>query len=359
MKIQVNSNYLEKYAQEYSHLACENVFVSRKFVTGQDIIGMTNCIQVNYFVVKKLFELWQLELEKLKSNPYFDYRDIAVHEALTEFMNTLSRRIKVERSYLEPLVKSALIDSVILAVDPVSFYQSEIDMAEDMMINAYLKENKKYYKWHLSVVSFLIDKAGLGHDQQAYSKAVASNYQVIKDSLESGNLLLATLSEIKTFDLHELLVKSDAEKDQVISANKNTGVQDKSFFDAISNDEMPPAQHQSTSESALNDFTIVPGKLNANRIKAKFEREFYRGMKGMIGNLSESLAINQRIMFSKELFEGNADLLKFALKSIDDAESFTAAIDLLNFRFVEDLNWDTNSEVVEEFLVLVYRKFDS
>jgi hypothetical protein len=359
MKIQVNSNYLEKYAQEYSHLACENVFVSRKFVTGQDIIGMTNCIQVNYFVVKRLFELWQLELEKLKSNPYFDYRDIAVHEALTEFMNTLSRRIKVERSYLEPLVKSALIDSVILAVDPVSFYQSEIDMAEDMMINAYLKENKKYYKWHLSVVSFLIDKAGLGHDQQAYSKAVASNYQVIKDSLESGNLLLATLSEIKAFDLHELLVKSEPEKDQVISANKSTGVQDKSFFDAISNDEMPPVQHQSTSESALNDFTIVPGKLNANRIKAKFEREFYRGMKGIIGNLSESLAINQRIMFSKELFEGNADLLKHALKSIDDAESFTAAIDLLNFRFVEDLNWDTNSEVVEEFLVLVYRKFDS
>jgi hypothetical protein len=359
MKIQVNSNYLEKYAQEYSHLACENVFVSRKFVTGQDIIDMTNCIQVNYFVVKRLFELWQLELEKLKSNPYFDYRDIAVHEALTEFMNTLSRRIKIERSYLEPLVKSALIDSVILAVDPVSFYQSEIDMAEDMMINAYLKENKKYYKWHLSVVSFLIDKAGFGHDQQAYSKAVASNYQVIKDSLESGNLLLATLSEIKAFDLDALLVKSDAEKDQVISANKSTRVHDKSFFDTISNDEMPPAQHQSTSESALNQFPVVPGKLNANRIKAKFEREFYRGMKGIIGNLSESLAINQRIMFSKELFEGNADLLKHALKSIDDAESFTAAIDLLNFRFVEDLNWDTNSEVVEEFLVLVYRKFDS
>jgi len=359
MTIQINSNYLEKYAQQYSQLACENVFASRQFVTGQDIIGMTNSIQVNYFVVKRLFELWQLELEKLKSNPYFDYRDIAVHEALTEFMNTLSRRIKVERSYLQPLVKSALMDSIILAIDPVSFYQSEIDKAEDTMINGYLKENKKYYKWHLPVVSFLIDKAGFGHDQQAYSKAVAANYQVIKESLESENLLLATLGEIKAFDLDALLVKNEVESDQVSVTTESSKVQEKSFFDEIPNEEEPHTQHQSSAEPNPGQSTAKAGQLNAHSIKAKFERESYRGMKGMIGDLSESLAINQRIMFSKELFEGNADLLKHALKSIDHAGSFTAAIELLNLRFVKDLNWDTDSEVVEEFLVLVYRKFSS
>jgi hypothetical protein len=361
MTIQINSNYLEKYAQDYAELVCEKVFASKQFVTGQDIIGMTNSTQVNFFVIKRIFELWQLELEKLKSNPYFDYRDITVHEALTQFMNALSRRIKVERTYLEPLVKSSVVDSILLAIDPVSFYQEEIGKAEDTMINEYLKENRKYYKWHLPVVSFLIDKAGFGHDRQAYLRAVAANYQVIKESLESNNLLLATLGEIKAFDLDALLVKNDTLEVESPSQKEESKEAEKSFFEEIPNLEEPVAElvdRPTQPDPLIMEPLNSEGKLNAQRIKSKFERESYRGMKGMIGELSESLAINQRIMFSKELFEGNADLLKHALKSIDEAGSFSAAIDLLNSRFVNELNWEVDSEVVEEFLVLVYRKFD-
>ncbi|MDG1278117.1 MAG: hypothetical protein P8O16_12615 [Algoriphagus sp.] len=358
MTIQINSNYLEKYAQDYAELVCEKVFASKQFVTGQDIIGMTNSTQVNFFVIKRLFELWQLELEKLKSNPYFDYRDITVHEALTQFMNALSRRIKVERTYLEPLVKSSVMNSIILAIDPVSFYQEEIGKAEETMINEYLKENRKYYKWHLPVVSFLIDKAGFGHDRQAYLKAVSANFQVIKDSLESSNLLLATLGEIKAFDLDALLLKNDTVEVESPSPEEKSKEPEKSFFEEIPNQEEQEVEKLTQPDPMIKEALNSDGKLNAKRIKAKFERESYRGMKGMIGELSESLAINQRIMFSKELFEGNADLLKHALKSIDEAGSFVAAIDLLNSRFVNELNWEVDSEVVEEFLVLVYRKFD-
>lgn len=358
MTIQINSNYLEKYAQDYAELVCDKVFASKQFVTGQDIIGMTNSTQVNFFVIKRLFELWQLELEKLKSNPYFDYRDITVHEALTQFMNALSRRIKVERIYLEPLVKSSVMNSIILAIDPVSFYQEEIGKAEDTMINEYLKENRKYYKWHLPVVSFLIDKAGFGHDRQAYLKAVAANYQVIKESLESSNLLLATLGEIKAFDLDALLLKNDSVEVESPSPKEESKEPEKSFFEEIPNQEKPELEKPTQPDPMIKEPLNSDGKLNAQRIKAKFEKESYRGMKGMIGELSESLAINQRIMFSKELFEGNADLLKHALKSIDEAGSFAGAIDLLNSRFVNELNWEVDSEVVEEFLVLVYRKFD-
>jgi hypothetical protein len=319
---------------------------------------MTNSAQVNFFVIKRLFELWQLELEKLKSNPYFDYRDITVHEALTQFMNALSRRIKVERTYLQPLVKSSVMDSILLAIDPVSFYQEEIGKAADTMINEYLKENRKYYKWHLPVVSFLIDKAGFGHDRQAYLRAVAANYQVIKESLESSNLLLATLGEIKAFDLDALLVEDNSLKAEGPIPKEESKEAEKSFFEEISSPQESKIEPSTQPDPVIQELLNSGGKLNAQQIKAKFERESYRGMKGMIGELSESLAINQRIMFSKELFEGNADLLKHALKSIDEAGSFSAAIDLLNTRFVNELNWEVNSEVVEEFLVLVYRKFD-
>lgn len=358
MKIQINSNYLEKYAQDYAELVCEKVFASKQFVTGQDIIGMTNSIQVNFFVIKRLFELWQSELEKLKSNPYFDYRDITVHEALTQFMNALSRRIKVERTYLQPLIKRSVMDSILLAIDPVSFYQGEIGKAQDTMINEYLKENRKYYKWHLPVVSFLIDKAGFGHDRQAYLRAVAANFQAIKESLESTNLLLATLGEIKAFDIDVLMMDEGSSEIEKPSLKEESSTMGKSFFEEIPTQEEALMDKPSQPDLLIRGPLDSEGKLNAQRIKAKFERESYRGMKGMIGELSESLAINQRIMFSKELFEGNADLLKHALKSIDEAGSFSAAIDLLNLRFVNELNWEVDSEVLEEFLVLVYRKFD-
>lgn len=76
-----------------------------------------------------------------------------------------------------------------------------------------------------------------------------------------------------------------------------------------------------------------------------------------MGDLSESLALNQRFMFTKVLFDGNADLLRHALKSIDEAGNFDSAVELINTRFVSELGWETDSEPVREFMQLVYRKY--
>src|SRR5690606_4026151 len=97
---------------------------------------------------------------------------------------------------------------------------------------------------------------------------------------------------------------------------------------------------------------------DANNLKARFETLSYKGMKGINGELAESLAINQRFMFTKELFDGNADLLKHALKSIDKCHSFDEAIALVNSRYASELGWEADAEPVQEFLLLVYRKFE-
>jgi hypothetical protein len=63
-------------------------------------------------------------------------------------------------------------------------------------------------------------------------------------------------------------------------------------------------------------------------------------------------------MFTKELFDENSDLLSHALKSIDECDNFSDAIQLVNTRYVNELNWETETEPVQEFLLLIYRKFD-
>lgn len=366
MTVQINSNYLEKYSKEYAQIVCDRFFSSRQFITGQDIIQLTNSSQVNFFVIKTLFEHWQEELAKLKSNPFFDYRDIAVHEALTQFMNVLSRRIKVERAYFEPLVEDAVSMAIMLACFPADFYKEEIKRAPSGKINEYLKENKKYYKWHDKVVTFLIDKTGFGQDKDAYLKAIGANYQVIKDNLESVNLLLATLGEVKVFDYDHLVPQSESyfPEESIPEPSEPSEENSSSFFENMEEPVVEEPVHviKEEVEVVVQKPVVVPsnpnaGKLDASKIKAHFSAESYRGMKGILGELSESVALNQRFMFTKELFDGNADLLKHALKSMDEAGSFESAIDLINNRYVSELDWDTNSEAVREFLQLVYRKF--
>jgi hypothetical protein len=373
MTTQINSNYLEKYAEDYAAIVCGQFFSSKQYMTGQDIVQLTNSAQVNFFVIKRLFELWQEELGKLKSSPYFDYRDITVHEALTEFMNVLSRRIKIEKEQLQPILETAVRQAVQVATDPVAFYQNEISKASDGQINEFLKENRKYYKWHNQVVSFLVDKAGFGHDESAYLRAIAANYQAIQDSLESVNLLLATLGDVKPFDLDTYMVRDAAEPTPVSNTTSEPSREQESkssFFDQVE-DTSSSSRDVSPEQVKIVEVTPEPVKitqvsrangssngLNSYNLKAKFETLSYKGMKGILGELAESVAINQRFMFTKELFDGNADLLKHALKSIDKCSSFDEAITLVNSRYVDELGWESESEPVQEFLLLVYRKFE-
>ena len=370
MTTQINGNYLEIYAQSYAELICDQFFKNRQFITGQEIIQLTPSTQVNFFIIKRLFELWQVELSKLKSSPYFDYRDIAVHEALTQFMNVLSRRIKVERGHLEGMLQVAVKDAVLVAIDPVTFFYSELEKAPSGKINEYLKENKKYFKWNEKLVTSLIDKAGIVQELDQYKEAVTANFKVLEDSLPDPEELLTTLSATLNFDFQAVLGKEshpielaeDVFEDEVPNEVLESEATHEDFTaDPILEVEVGSANQEFTEEEAhpvpkANAISTGRG-LDSEQLKALFATESYKGMKGILGELVESLAINQRFMFTKELFDGNADLLRHALKAIDTLSTFDEAAERINSRFVFELDWDIDSEEVREFMQQVYRKF--
>ncbi len=368
MTAQINGNYLEKYAISYSELVCDQFFSSRKFITGQEILQLTPCVQVNFFIIKRLFELWQEELGKLKGSPYFDYRDIAVYEALTQFMNVLSRRIKVERIHLEGILQDAVQDAIQVATDPLTYFQNELAKAPAGKINEYLKENKKYFKWNEMLVIGLIDKAGIGLDFEHYQQAVLANFQSLKESLDSPKELLASLADTLVFDLEEYWGQStDLEESEEVKLPEFEAEEESPQFELEEEVEEQDVLIQLPEESLLTlhpekseaiASTSATGKgLDAANLQALFASESYKGMKGILGELTESLSLNQRFMFTKELFDGNSDLLRHALKSVDELSNFEAAVQLINARFVVELGWDIESEEVREFMQQVYRKF--
>ena len=373
MTAQINGNYLENYAISYSELVCDQFFSSRKFITGQEIIQLTPCTQVNFFIIKRLFELWQEELGKLKGSPYFDYRDIAVHEALTQFMNVLSRRIKVERIHLAGILQDAVQDAIQVATDPLTFFQNELAKAPAGKINEYLKENKKYFKWNESLVIGLIDKTGIGLDLESYQQAILANFQSLKVSMDSPKELLASLTDTLVFDLEEYWGQSnDLEETEEATVPEFEAEEESPLFeleeemeveeeeeeeDLIQLPEESNPTPQPEKSEAIASTSATGKSLDAAHLQSLFASESYRGMKGILGELTDSLALNQRFMFTRELFDGNSDLLRHALKSLDEVRSFEAAVELINARFVGELGWDIESEEVREFMQQVYRKF--
>lgn len=381
MSAKINSNYVENYAKEFSGLVCADYFKTKKYMTGPEIITLTPSIQVNFFIIKILFETWQIEIEKLKSNPFFDYRDKAVHESLREFANLLSRTIKIERQHFEPLLLQSVQESISLAVNPLDFFKQEISKVKDQDVNQFLKDNKKYIKWHTALISSLIDRAGLQHTRDAYTKALENNFNSQKTTLESYKSLLNSMGQIKFLDF-DLLIPFEEEAAEEPQATKEKSIEEpvatQSFFDQIEEPEqrLPIRSSVSGQDLEFEDTVMVEEDLKGipsegkftpvnieNRIDAleiwkRLENEQYSVMKGTIKDLAESVGLNQRFMFTKELFDGNPDLLKHALRSVDECKNFVEAIDLLNERYVGELGWSKDSEIVEEFVQLIFRKFD-
>ena len=369
MSITINDPYVKEYASKFTGKICDDYYSNKEYMTGQVIVQLSPIPQVNFFIIKALFEAWQLELEKLKSNPYFDYRDNTVHQALNEFMNVLSRTIKIRRKDFEPLVENAIAETILLAMDPVSYFEKEFDKYEANQLNSYLKDNKKYFKWHLELIDNLIDKAGLSRTHNAYKSNLKQNFVRLEENLEPGEKLLTSFKSFIPLDFHVLTQKTNPEKKEEKVSSINTS-DTNADFEAIVGDpsqyvvkEEAPAK---ASEVATNGtqyegvFKPAYGEkaIDPLMIWDKFEAEGYSIMKGTVKDLAESVGINQRIMFTKALFDGNPDLLQSALKSIDSLPNFSDSVKLLNERYVEELNWDKNSDIVKEFLQLVYRKFD-
>ena len=369
----INSTYIQDYAAQFTGKICNEYFSQRKYMTGPQMVQLTPSVQVNFFTIKSLFEAWQTEVEKLKSNPYFDYRDNAVHEALREFMNVLSRSIKVERKDFEPLLHEAVAQAMFLALDPVAYYEKELEKREASQINAYLKENKKYFKWHLDLIANLIDRAGIAQTTDAYKQALNQNFERLAEQLEPAEKLLETMHAVNPIDWSRLFESDMQENTQASEAQdqpsaESPRVETAAEESAIAAEEKKPEQETPQKSETKEKHPVSPAAnyrmapvdkaLDPLQIWSKFESEEYSIMKGSIKELSESIGLNQKFMFTKVLFDGNPDLMSHALKSIDQCESFADAIELLNQRFVGELNWDKNSDEVNELLQLIFRKFD-
>lgn len=364
----IDETFLNEYSKEVATKVGNDYFKTKKYLSGQEIIRLTQSSQVNLMVIKILFDAWQEEIKKLSSNPYFDYKDYAVREALTEFINVLSRAIKIQKEDFEPLMGAAIRATIQLAVDPLGFFEEELDKADEKP-NSYFQDLKKYLKWHTPLWVPVIESIDGKLSADQLKKQLNQNFIEESEQLDDAVELLQPLEGLVPIDWENLLLENSDQtqvKEEEIPSHREDKLlheEDNRLSEEAGNslkDAEDVIDKEENGTETENDQLQEKGEgtIDPALAWARFESEEYSFMKGSIHNLQEDLGINQRYMFTKNLFDGNPDLMNQALHELDAADSFFDAVNLLNENFVTTLNWDINSEEVKELLQLVFRKFE-
>lgn len=77
-----------------------------------------------------------------------------------------------------------------------------------------------------------------------------------------------------------------------------------------------------------------------------------------IKKLADTIALNERFLFSNELFNGNMEAFKRALTELDHIASKEDANRYIEKQLKEENNWSMESETVQSFVTLVERRFN-
>jgi hypothetical protein len=77
-----------------------------------------------------------------------------------------------------------------------------------------------------------------------------------------------------------------------------------------------------------------------------------------IQKLADSIALNERFLFSNELFNGNMEAFKRALTELDHIASISDAQRYIDIQLKTENQWNMESETVERFVDLVKRRFN-
>lgn len=109
---------------------------------------------------------------------------------------------------------------------------------------------------------------------------------------------------------------------------------------------LPPAVEEAKKSVPTTDNNEVN---DDNSLAAKLK---YRP----ISDLTKSLGINEKYLFSNELFNGNSSEMAETLKTLNNFKSFSDAQQKLN-DLSKKYNWDKKNSFYKEFELLVKRRF--
>lgn len=318
MEDKISLEAIAVYGDAYADKVLKKFFDGKTHITGKDILSLSEIQQVNLFVVRELFRVWEEETRKLKS-PYFNYDAEEVTKALEHFMSVLSRHIRMDQQHLRPLLKKAVSHTLMAIFDPYDYFSMIISGPSNKLEMANFKSDLKYLK---------VNHAPL---QRLYEKLAERSVTEVP-----GNEAFAELDQI-------------LEEVNFTPEDLETYIEAFSKVEPLNPDRFYMKKPEPVAKPAKSIKITVNDTMAAEKPRTTVADNFQK-----IEKLKDSLTINQKFMFTKVLFHGDFESFSKAIDNLDRQDNLKGAMRYLE-NFLEE--WDRESEEFHEFMELVEKRF--
>ncbi|WP_180754345.1 hypothetical protein [Hymenobacter sp. DG01] len=408
MKIKYSHAKREQYGRLLASLLCDQHFGARPTATldGPAVLRFTPIRQVNLFVLQQLLDKWTAEMAKLRSS-YFDFEDADVRQALTQFMNILSRRIKLSRPVFEPLLAQAIADTLAGALAPSETFAQKLLGEATTYTPEQLREGLRYLDLNKPVFEAFLDALPTAQEQERdyllsrfrlHEESAAATLHPVSEVLEQFNVLLPVSEQ----DLYEddtpvppavapaspaapaapvvaapatpAPTPAPAPKPSPAPAPASAPVVPTPAAPAPTAPAVAPKPTPEASGEARRPLAEVPGgsavplheKLRAEQPAAPSLSETLRQERGAatladkaprVESLREAISINQRFSFINELFNGENMEYHTVIQHLDTLPDASSAKRYVTENLQAQYGWVRKEEHINKLLKLIDRKF--
>jgi len=330
----INHQLIKSYSKSFGDLLIKNLFKNKSSINGEEILNFSHIKQINYFILKILFESWQSETKNFKS-PFFNYECDEVKTALNSLMVALSKNILIDKQDFKKLLEEAIYKTILLIFSPYEFYLQEINKPSPQKISIDdLHTLQKYIKINVHLLKAYIDRFNSEEIQAVFSEDAVRIFdevcETIKDTPEDFDNYILDFSKILPLDINEIYKQSNVESSET---NEDT-------------------KDEKANKSALKKKTLLD-TLEIEKKDAIID--FHE--KKPLEELKKSISINQRFMFENDLFNKDKAEFEMVINYLDNCKNIQEAMSFINENYVEKKNWDSSKNEVKDFLKLIEKRF--
>ncbi len=408
MSNKLNLSAVERYSKAFATKVCDDFFAQSSNIAGKEILSLTNIQQVNMLTIKALFDKWQADTQRLRS-PYFDFSAAEVQQALKTFMNTVSQNISVKREHFEPLLVDSVAETLVLIIEPQTFYK---ELMRDLPSFKFSQENiqplTKYILINKDILPKLAEK--LNGQEFVFANQAMTWLEETPLTVENPDKYLAQFAEI--VPIPEELVPSKTPPPIVADGNvsffdfamptaepsqpKSEPVYERIvevappiieqvieptpiieqpvvFEQIVVKPESLPVYEQKVGaiseaiieKNALKDpdnvrlnerLATEQKSVNDQAQSSKSVLDYHQNAR--IEGITGAISLNQRFLFTNNLFGGNIQAFSHALEELELCKDFGEAKELILKKYVPRYMWDITGAEAEEFIDIIKRRFN-
>jgi hypothetical protein len=369
----------QKISSEFAKVVSNEFFKDKNLISGSEIINLTEIKQLNLFIIKELYGKWKEELAKIKS-PYFDYESQEVKKALDDFMNVLSRNISVNKENFESLLNSATQNTLLMFNDPKQYFNEEMrNLPNFKLEKEWLQEVGKFYvdyNWLLRemlsrlnglqfvyaneaidwINDLIIPETIEDHSKCMNEIVKISGVNVSNKSSNQGSnsSFFDSLNSISDQKTSERFVNTIKNQEGYFAPESLVSETIKMEAPSIVSEVSKSKQEKSESFVKLDENITLHQKMQENNESSLSDFHQKRKIDSLKGNIS----LNQKFLFTNNLFGGNSEIFTNAILELEDCNNFSEAKEQMLKKYLPQFKWDLSSPEAEEFFDLLKRRFN-